>query len=89
MTMTLARLVLWCLLGLILDSAGYGWTTPMFWAAIACVWAIEQIVWIEFREALEDYILTQRRLTELTGRANANANPNTDAHNKDSNDTNQ
>ena len=72
--MFIARLVLWCLLGLIMDSAGYGWTTTMFWCVMAIVWAIEQIVWIEFREALEDYIATQRRLNELTNNSKDKTN---------------
>ena len=54
--MFIARMVCWSLLGLVLAGLGATWDTWQFWTVLGLVWALEQIQYIDFVNALEQTI---------------------------------
>ena len=59
--MTLARLCLWCAMGALLSSLGADYKSIQFWTALAIIWALESIQWIEFTDDLRRHIKNKKK----------------------------
>jgi hypothetical protein len=53
--MWLARLALWTSLGWLIAGYGITYQTIEFWAVLGGVYALEQIVWIQFADTLRTH----------------------------------